>query len=85
MPPGLALIASGLSVRAVSSNRCSSKENDSTGMYKTAGVTCGRLGILASFSMIARRCPWSCVRMLFSSVVLPEPRKPVMTCRLIHA
>ena len=34
-----------------------------------------------SFSMTAMRCPWFCVRMLFSSVVLPEPRKPVITWR----
>ncbi len=30
--------------------------------------------------MTAMRCPWSCVRILLSSVVLPEPRNPVMTC-----
>ena len=32
-----------------------------------------------SFSMTASRCPWSCVKMLFSSVVLPDPKNPVIT------
>mmetsp|Transcript_3969 Transcript_3969/g.7733 ORF Transcript_3969/g.7733 Transcript_3969/m.7733 type:complete len:202 (+) Transcript_3969:1624-2229(+) len=31
-----------------------------------------------SFSMTAIRMPWSSFRILFSSVVFPEPRKPVM-------
>jgi len=32
-----------------------------------------------SFSMTAMRCPWLAVRMWFTSVVLPEPRKAVST------
>lgn len=33
-----------------------------------------------SFSITAMRRPWSARRMWLSSVVLPLPRKPVMTC-----
>ena len=39
------------------------------------GISC-----LTSFSMTATRLPCCRVRMLFSRVVLPDPRKPVMTC-----
>lgn len=40
--------------------------------------------VCTSFSITARRCPWGCVRMWFSSVVLPEPRNPVITCAPPH-
>ena len=40
--------------------------------------------VLTSFSMTAIRLPWLFVRILFSKVVLPDPRKPVMTCTMQH-
>jgi len=48
-----------------------------SGQRGGAAASSGVQGCMAAPAM---RLPWSCVRMWFSSVVLPEPRNPVMTC-----